>query len=94
VQIDQAVLIAAIGTLGGLLLLVVRLFLTGKLYSSETVPRHDYDRQIAIVESYAQKFGEQTDAIRTMAATQEKLINDITANTARASRSRTRSDGR
>jgi hypothetical protein len=86
-EIEIPVLITAIGTLGGLLLLTFRLFLNGTLLSRTTVPREDYDKQVSIVSSYADRFGEQTDAVRSLTqtvATQTATIARLTEQLARA----------
>lgn len=67
-EIDVALVVAAIAALGGLLLEILRRFAKGDLLSRNVVPREDYDRIVSINESYAAKFGEQTTAITTLAA--------------------------
>lgn len=89
---DQAVLITAIGALAGLLILVFRLFLNGTLLSRTTVPREDYDRQVAIVADYAVKFGEQTKAVQSLTGIIEKQNDMIAASRNSTSRSRVRSN--
>lgn len=75
--IEAPVLISAIVTLGGLLLLTFRLFLNGTLLSRTTVPREDYEKQVTIAASYADRFGEQTKAVQTLTSIVEKQAGQI-----------------
>jgi hypothetical protein len=61
--IEPAVVIGAIAAMGGLLLLVIRQFMSGTILSRTVVPREDYEAVLAINASYAEKFGEQTAAV-------------------------------
>ena len=71
--IDPVTVIGAIAALGGLLLFFLRAFATGAILPRTTVPREDYDAQVAIVKSYADRFGEQTRAVEKLTAAVEKL---------------------
>lgn len=73
--VEPAVLIAAIAALGGLLVVIVRLFLTGAILPRSAVPREDYDSVVVINASYAGKFGEQTEAIRVLSAAVAGLVS-------------------
>ena len=50
-----------------LALLIIYRFMEGKLLSRNVVPREDFDRVVAINESYAVRFGEQTEVVRDLA---------------------------
>jgi hypothetical protein len=76
-QVAAELLIAFISAMLALLALILRLFVTGALHPRETVPREDYERVITINEGYAAKFGEQTESIRTLAGTVEKLVDRV-----------------
>jgi hypothetical protein len=65
--------IALIAAMGGLLLYFLRRLGDGSLLPRATVPREDYEAQVAIVKSYADRFGEQTDAVRALTKVVEKL---------------------
>ncbi|MDP9143883.1 MAG: hypothetical protein M3N43_04160 [Actinomycetota bacterium] len=71
--IDPAIVIGAIGAMGALLLFIVRAFATGAILPRSTVPREDYDACVAVVKSYADRFGEQTEAVRALTGSVEKL---------------------
>lgn len=76
--VDPIIVAAAIGlmtAMGGLLLLVYRSFANGSLHPKATVPREDYDAQVAIVKSYADRFGEQTVAVTRLVKAVEKLAD-------------------
>ena len=72
-QIEPAVLIAFIGSILGLMGLFIRAIMAGDLHPRSVVPREDYEKRGAIADSYAEKFGEQTDAIRALTA----VVQDI-----------------
>lgn len=76
--IDPAVLVAFIGTILGLLGVVIRQFMAGNLLSRTVVPREDYDRVVAINEGYAARFGEQTEAVKTLAVAVDRLASNRT----------------
>ncbi len=59
--------------MGGLLLFIVRAFATGSILPRSTVPREDYDAQVSLVMLYADRFGEQTEAVRALTGAVEKL---------------------
>ena len=46
--------------------------------SKNVVPRADYERIVAINESYAAKFGEQTEAVKTLTKTVDTLVSHHT----------------
>lgn len=74
--IEPAVLIGFIGAILALLGLVFRMFVNGQLMNPEkAVPRADYDKQVAIVATYAEKFSEQTTAVKGLAGTVERLAS-------------------
>ena len=76
--VDPLAIIGAISAMGGLLLFILRQFNAGELLSRHVVRREDYDRVLAINEGYATKFGEQTDAIRALASTVERMVDSST----------------
>lgn len=84
---DQIVglLLGPLGLLVGSLLLNY-LQAKGVLLSRHVVPRDQYDRVVAVNEGFQTKFGEQTDAIKTVAAAFQALLDDPPPR--RASRSR------
>lgn len=73
VTIDPAVLIAAIAALGGLLIGVFRLFLTGALMPRSVVPREDYEALRQINASYAERFGQVIDAVKGLSAAVDRV---------------------
>jgi hypothetical protein len=84
VTIEPPILIAFIGAILSLIGLMVRAFMSGSVMSRNVVPREDYERQVAIVESYAVKFGEQTDAVKTLTTTVAKLATGRVSSKARS----------
>lgn len=73
--IDPLAVIGAIGAMGALLLFIVRAFATGAILPRSTVTRDDYDAQVRLVTSYADRFGEQTRAVERLTAAVEKLAS-------------------
>ncbi len=76
--VDPIIVAAAIGlmtAMGGLLMLVYRSFANGSLHPKATVPREDYDAQVAIVAKYADRFGEQTEAVKALVQAVEKMAS-------------------
>lgn len=69
--IDPAVLIGAIGALGGLLVFIVRLFLTGALLARNVVTREDYDALKAVNATLVASIPALTDAVNKALATAE-----------------------
>lgn len=65
---DPAVVAAAMAAMGGLLILVVRLFITGTIMSRNVVPREDYDNMVKIHADYVSMFGASVEAIRDLSA--------------------------
>lgn len=51
------------------------LFLKGSVTGSNSVPKVQHDRLLDINEQYAAKFGEQTEAIRALAHSQNGLAD-------------------
>jgi hypothetical protein len=71
VVVDPVIVTAAIALLtamGGLLLVMYRAFMSGELHPKNTVPRETFDKVVAINETYATRFEEQTKAIAELAA--------------------------
>jgi hypothetical protein len=60
--------IALIGGMAGLLLVMYRAFMSGELHPKTTVPRDSFDKLVAINETYATRFEEQTKAITELTA--------------------------
>lgn len=75
--IDAAVVIAFITAMLGLIGLVLRMFIAGELLSKNVVRREAYERQTALVDSYAVKFAEQTQAVRLLAESVATLTNTV-----------------
>lgn len=73
--IEPAVLIGAIATLGGLLIFVVRLFLTGSILPRSAVTREDYEAQRAVIASLVAAIPPLTDAVKGLTVTVESLRN-------------------
>lgn len=76
--IDPVIVAAAIALLsamGGLLLYFLRGLGSGSLLPRTSVPREDYEAQVAMVKSYADRFGEQTEAVKTLTRAVEKLAS-------------------
>lgn len=75
-QIDPIIVAAAIAlmsAMGALILHFLRGLGSGSLLPRSSVPREDYDAQIAIVKSYADRFGEQTEAVKALTKAVEAL---------------------
>ena len=66
-----------LGPLGalGLAFLMLGLFYTGRILPRNTVPREDLVALLAINASYADKFGQQTEAILVLGAAVAKLAS-------------------
>ena len=56
-----------------LALAMLSLFYTGRILPRNTVPREDYEALRAINATYATRFGEQTDVVKALGATVERL---------------------
>ena len=57
-----------------LALAMLSLFYTGRILPRNTVPREDYEALRAINATYATRFGEQTDALKVLSATVDRLV--------------------
>jgi hypothetical protein len=57
-----------------LALAMLSLFYTGRILPRNAVPREDYEALRAINASYAERFGQQTDAVKTLSAAVDRLI--------------------
>lgn len=58
-----------------LAILVLSLFYTGRILPRNTVPREDYEALREINASYADKFGQQTEAVKVLSAAITKLAS-------------------
>lgn len=76
---EPLVVISFISAILGILGLVLRAFVNGTLLSDKVVLRSDYERLVQINETYAEKFGQQTDAIRGLVEEVERLHSAKTA---------------
>jgi hypothetical protein len=57
-----------------LALVMLSLFYSGRILPRNTVPREDYEALRQINASYAEKFGQQTDALKALSAAVDKLV--------------------
>lgn len=64
--LDPLAVIGAIAAMGTLLLFIVRAFASGAIMPRSTVPREDLEALRAVNASFAEKFGQQTEAIRLL----------------------------
>lgn len=65
--IDPLIVVGAFTAIGGLLLAIIRMFMTGAIHPRSTVPREDYEASLAVNASYATQMPAQTDAVKGMA---------------------------
>lgn len=57
-----------------LALAMLSLFYTGKILPRNTVPREDYEALRAINATYAERFGQTTDAVKVLSAAVDRLV--------------------
>lgn len=79
--IDPLIVVGAFTAVGGLLLAIIRMFMTGAIHPRSTVPREDYDASLAVIASYAAQKATDTDAqkgmaeaLKNMAATIDRVL--------------------
>lgn len=75
--VDPAVVIGAFGIVAGLLLTIVKLFMSGDILPRNAVRREDYDALILVNASYAMQMPALVAAVRGMADSQKGMATTI-----------------